>query len=431
MLRSTHPSLLLKQVEGRFRDVAAERGLITSRGAHVATIFDVEGDGDLDIYIGYYGRGTFTRGEERRNIASRDGRNGTPNELWIFEGGRYVEKGAALGVDDPGWTLAAGAFDYDADGDLDLYLANDYGPNRLFRNDLSDTPGGRFVDQSDTSHTADAGSGMSVSVADVDGDGRWDLYVSNIDVHPWPDRVHWSPEAPDTPLWRERVGNRLFIGTSAKPGDGGTAAFEAVYGSWFPSSPVGWSWDADFFDADNDGDEDFYLTNGWITGSAAGNQPNRLFLRQGERFVAAAPSGPEAFEANSRSTAVVDVDRDGDLDLVVASYKERPRLLRNETSPKQRSLQVRLAGYPEPMAVGAVVEVRAKGEPQDAPRESRSQRRQVDCGRGYLSQAHPLLTFGLGSATKADVVVTWPNGRRDAFPGLSAGSIHELRYDTR
>jgi hypothetical protein len=416
--RSRHPSQLWENRGATFVDVAASRGLVTGHGAHVGTWLDYDRDGDLDLYLGYYGSAACNRGEcEGRNLPSLDGRNGTKNQLFRNDGERFTEVGAAAKVDDEGWTLAASAFDYDRDGDLDLYLANDFGANPLFRNEGD----GTFVDVATELGAADRGSGMNVSFTDLDGDGAFDVFVSNIDMFSKTIKVVFPEDASVVNL-DDRVlqafqylsGNKLYRNVERD----GARRFVAVEGEWFPPGDRGWGWAAPFFDVDNDGDEDVYLANGWIPGSPAADQKNQLFLRDGDAFWLADPASPEAFAGNSRAVVAFDADRDGDLDLAVSGYAEPPRLLRNDQATGNGWVEVRLKGTGvNTRGVGAVLVASAGG---------RTMRRQVTCGVGYLGQDDDVLHLGLGRAKCATVEVTWPSGTTQRFGKLAAGQIHEL-----
>jgi hypothetical protein len=417
VLRSLNPSLLLRNDGGKFTDVASEVGLKTHRGAQVAVIFDSDGDGDLDIYIGYYGNHKANMGESgARSLPALDGRNGSPNQLWRRGAdGKYTEVAAAAGVADTGWTLALGAFDYDVDGDLDLYLANDFGANKLYRNEGK----GKFSDATEETRTGDRGSGMNVDFADVNGDSRWDIYVTNIDMFSKRIKVIFPTDETtikiDEPLTRAvqyLSGNKLYVSSAG-------SSFTAEEGARFEPGDRGWGWDAAFFDYENDGDEDIYITNGWIDGSYAGNQKNQMFLNDEGFFYQAPPSSAEAFAGNTRAASAVDVDLDGDLDLVTNQFHQSPRVLENRQRSGNRWLKLWLRGKaPNTGAVGAVVTVKVG---------DKTMRRQVTCGRGYLSQADGSISLGTGDAKTVDATIRWPDGREQKLSGLATNKIHEIK----
>ncbi len=419
VVRSRNPSQLFENTGGKLEEVAAKRGLVTGRGAHVGTWLDYDRDGDLDLYLGYYGSAACNAGAcEGRNLPSLDGRNGTPNQLFRNDGGSFTEVAKDAKADDHGWTLAASTFDYDGDGDLDIYLANDFGANPLLRNEGD----GTFTDVAAQLGAADRGSGMNVSFTDLEGDGDFDVYVSNIDMFSKTIKIVFPSDESVVSL-DDRVlrafqylsGNKLYENRVAKDGSG---SFESVEATHFEPGDRGWGWGAPFFDYDNDGDEDMYLTNGWIPGSPAADQKNQLYLRDGQTFYLADPGSPEAFAGNSRSVVAFDADGDGDIDLAVNNYGDAPRVLRNDQATGKRWVKVRLRGTGvNTRAIGAVLEARAGGQ---------TMRRQVTCGWSYLGQDDEVMNLGLGSATKADVTVQWPDGTTERFPGLAAGKTHTL-----
>lgn len=419
VVRSVKPSLLLKNVGGRFEDVAREVGLKTSRGAHVATAFDYDGDEDLDLYIGYYGSRDCNDGAcQGRNLPSLDGRNGTPNQLFRNDDGQFTEVGAKAGVDDVGWTLAVSSFDYDADGDFDLYLANDFGPNPLLRNDGS----GHFTDVAVELGAADRGSGMNVSFADVDGNGAFDVFVSNIDMFSKNIKIVFPSDASVVELdddilksFQYLSGNKLYFNVE----EGERRRFDAREGVWFEPGDRGWGWAGVFFDYEHDGDEDLYLANGWIPGSPAADQANQLFVRDEQTFYQVdRDEEPAAFRGNSRSVVATDFDLDGDLDLVANNFRQAPRVLRNEQGGGNHWLGVRLRGKaPNLAAVGAVLELKVAG---------RVQRRVVTCGNGYLGQDDEVAIFGLGKHERGTLEVEWPDGTRTKHENLAGDRRHEI-----
>ena len=419
VVRDTPPSYLFENTGSSFSDITQASKIQTRRGAHSAAILDFDGDGDLDIYIGYYGSGKHHLNPVRnvRNVPSMDGRNGSPNQLWQRgSDGSYAEVAKSVGVADVGWTLAVGVFDSDLDGDDDLYLANDFGANQFYENRGK----GKFVETTGTAGVGDRGSGMNVDVTDVNGDGRWDFYVTNIDMFHKSIKVVFPEDSSTVSLDESLVrgfqylsGNKLYVSNLDD------SKYRSEEHNRFEPGDRGWGWDAAFIDVDNDGDDDMYLTNGWVPQSYASDQKNQLFINDGGQFFLTSGRAPESFAGNSRSIGLADFDRDGAVDLLVANFQEPSRLLINR-GKKNKWLRLRLQGTKQnPFAVGARITVKAG----DA-----SVLRQRQIGRGYLGQAEAPITIGLGKSTQADVEVTWPGGATSRHEGLSAGTEHRLTH---
>ncbi|MBL4633892.1 MAG: CRTAC1 family protein, partial [Kofleriaceae bacterium] len=296
----------------------------------------------------------------------------------------------------------------------DLYVANDFGANAMYRN----LGNGRFESVAEKLHTADRGSGMNVAVSDVNGDGKWDLYVTNIDmfsknikvVFPTDDSTIDISESL-TKSFQYLSGNQFYVSTA----EGGFSSEESQR---FEPRNRGWGWDAAFFDVDNDGDKDLYLTNGWVQGSYAGGQKNQLYLNGDGYFYAGPEDQDYAFAGNSRSAALLDFDNDGDLDIVVNNFRQPPRLLENVQHSGNRWLRIALKGKGNnPYAIGAKVEIRFDGK---------TVLRQVAGGRGYLSQDSSTLSIGLGKAKLADLKVFWPDGSTSEHKGLRSDALHRI-----
>ena len=265
-----------------FTDVSAGAGL--GRGfVTVAAAADYDLDGDVDLYLGRYL-------DPRINLPTTlfYTRNGEGNTLLRNDGDlTFSDVTEEAGVREGGLTLGAAWGDYDGDGDPDLYVANDFGRNALLRNEGPGEGGAvRFSDVSAESGALDFGFGMSASWGDPDNDGDLDLYVSN--VH---SGQRWYGQATtlyqyllnslrlgtireDFSTYREiygfagadwsDYGDRMVKGNSLLINDG-TGGFRDVSED-ARTNPFGWYWGSIFFDYDNDGREDVYAANGWISG---------------------------------------------------------------------------------------------------------------------------------------------------------------------
>lgn len=253
-------------------------GRFTRRAIHSASSMirsmacaDFDLDNDLDIYVcGYFSRTSIGEGVGLgRPMPYHDANNGVANYLlsndgdWNFED---VTQAVGLDVNNRRFSFAASWEDYDNDGDADLYVANDFGRNNLYRND-----GGRFVDVAATAGVEDMSAGMSVSWSDFDRDGQVDLYIGNMfssagNRITYQRRFREADEGEDrTSFQRHARGNTMFRNL----GDG---SFEDV--TLDTNVAMGrWSWSSNFLDFNNDGWDDLLVANGMVTSA---DDPNDL-----------------------------------------------------------------------------------------------------------------------------------------------------------
>ena len=387
---------------GTFTDIAAAAGL-TGGGWSVGCGFaDYDRDGDLDLFVSRYVKldlehlPEFGKGKSctYRGVAVQCGPRGLPGEtdlLFQNDGkGRFTEVGDKAGVRDPREYFGMGLawMDQDDDGWLDLYVANDSGPNFLYRNQRDGTfkEIGFPMAVAVSEDGGEQGS-MGVAVGDYDNTGRFSLFVTN---------------------FAEEY-NALYHN------DGDHFTDVSFRSKTAPSSLPYVGWGTAFLDYDNDGWLDLIAANGHVypqldksrSGAAAGYRQRRLLYHNrgdGTFDEVAAQSGSVLMEERaSRGLAVGDMDNDGRLDVVINDLDGGPQVLRNEWPRPGAWLTVKLKGTGKnTAALGAVVKVKAG---------SLTLRRLVQSGTSYLSQDDMRAHFGLGAAKRADLVeVRWPDG---------------------
>lgn len=237
-----------------FNDVSLESGVAKDAIGFSAVAGDVNGDGRLDVYVTSYNRyGQITPDSWFRAT------NGTPNLLFISQAdGTFREEAAKWGVDDKRWSYAAEFADINGDGKIDLYVANDFGEKAMFIN-----KGDRFVDEAAERGVLDPGNGMGVSFGDYNNDGRLDIHASNMSSTAGNrilTRLFPNSSAKDNVLKKLAAGNNLFENI----GDGKFKDVTAEVGGF----SGGWAWGGGFIDFDNDGWEDIYTPNGFISGKS-------------------------------------------------------------------------------------------------------------------------------------------------------------------
>ncbi|MBE7213928.1 CRTAC1 family protein [Shewanella benthica] len=410
-----------------------------------ATTFDVNNDGLLDIYIQYFGN--YLQGDlptlKRRND------NGGENVLFINQGGfKFTQAPNALGANNKGWGQAVTHTDLNMDGWQDLIVGNDFGVNAYYINQK----GQGFIDYAHKIGTDKPSYTMNISLSDLNRDGVADIYVSNI-VTMNKDQKYVLPSEDTTAefnpdkLANMRVveGNDLFLSTKNAQG-GLKYQHSDLVGRGYSST--GWAWDADFFDVDNDGDDDLYVLNGMNdyyvystknpyytdphTGKSmdvdfpdAAKAANVFFLNSGGKLNNVSALSGLDLVANSRSATYLDMDMDGDLDVVINNYHGPAQIFENQAEKlKNNWLKIHLQGSPEDGVnldgIGAQIIIGTDTEGYSW--------RQVSGSQGYMSVHPKTQHMGLGKSTKAKVMVIWPNGQRQYFDNVEANRSYTIRY---
>ena len=368
---------------------------------------DYDNDGKLDLYVcGYVKYVPARPGEQRTsqqygtavpytlNPASFE-----PERNLLFHnvgGGRFVEIGVKAGVSNPeGRSLSAVWHDFDDDGWLDLYVANDISDNAFFHNVR-----GHFEDISHPAWVADYRGAMGLAVGDWNRDGDDDIFIT-----------HWIAQE-----------NALYDSMFHDTGQLRFTDAADTFGLGQIALPVV-GWGTEFLDFDSDGWLDLIAANGstFETEQAPKHLvpqlPFLLWNRHAEYFHDLAPLSPPLAKPHvSRGLAISDYDNDGDLDVVVVNQGEGVQLLRNDTVQGHwAELVVR-----RPAASGNAPATIARGALVVAHVGDVALRRTVDNG-SYLSQSTSVLHFGLGTARQIErLEVRWPGGTTATYGPLAA-----------
>ncbi|HEY1349415.1 MAG TPA: CRTAC1 family protein [Ktedonobacteraceae bacterium] len=413
---------------GTFSDITLSSGTGYRGNGNAAIWFDYNGDGLLDLYIGNYFRPENDLWRLHTTHIMHDdferARNGGPNVLYRNNGdGTFTNVAHELGVDDTGWTLDVGACDLFNTGHMDLYLANDFGQDVLYKNNGN----GTFTNVTARSLPIDTRKGMNVEIADLDGDGYPEIFVSNITKEGYLVEGNY--------LWHN---NRDGTFTDMAPQLG--------------VDLTGWSWGGKFVDLDNDGDLELIVMNGFVSAGSAdywfelgtmattpgviiddarnwppignasisGYERSALFARQGSRYTNIAKDAGLSDLYDGRGVCVADYDNDGLPELFVANQGQPFLLYKNYPQTRNHWLGLRLigAGHSNRDAIGARVTVTASG---------RTWVKWVDPGNGFASQSERRLLFGLGKLTHIDALeIRWPDGKVEQTPGLAIDRYHTL-----
>ena len=398
--------------KGGFTDVTQKAGVGDPRWSTGAAFFDYDNDGNLDLFVANYvdfdvnnlpefGKGKTCQFKGVPVQCGPRGLKGAGDSLYHNNGdGTFTDVSKKAGVADEAGYYGLGviADDFDGDGLIDIFVANDSTPNFLYHNNGD----GTFKEVGFSSGTAvnDNGSeqgSMGVTLGDYDHDGKLDLFITNFD------------DDYNTLYHNDGNGSFTDVSYAAKVG-----AVSLPY--------VGWG--TFFFDYDNDGWVDLFVANGHVypqlptyrqRNFVHHNNHDGTFSEVGEQLGA-----PFVEKRTGRGAAFGDFDNDGDVDIVINNLDGPAQLLRNDGGNSNNSILVKTIGVKSNRdGIGARVKV-VSG--------NLTQIQTVYSGGSYISQNDLRLHFGLQGNLKVDLIeVHWPSGAVDKITNVTANRILTIK----
>jgi hypothetical protein len=396
---------------GKFADVTVKAGVADAGFATSAVWLDYDNDGKLDLFVSHYIDWSIAKDQyctldnKNKTYCTPQTYKGESSTLFHNKGdGTFENVTKRAGLHDPtSKSLGVAMLDYDNDGWMDLFVANDTEPNKLYRNNHN----GTFTDVGVQvgvafSESGRVRAGMGVDAGDYDGSGWQSLVIGN-----------FTNESMS--LYRND-GSGLFVDEEISSGIR-QMSLQALTFACF------------FFDYDLDGRLDIFAANGHVSDDISVVQPTLkyaqpaiLFHNSGNRKFedASAKVGPAMQQAVvGRGAAYLDYDNDGDLDLVITANNGAARLLRNDNGNQNDLLRVKLVGTRANRdGIGAKVTLTTSSGARLF--------RMVKTGSSYASQSELPLTFGLGKPEAGRTVsfeIVWPSGQKDSLSKISANQF--------
>lgn len=430
------PELFLNIDGEKFENISALAGLPAWLNSNAAIWFDYNNDGHVDLLIGGYYKPEINLWELENTLIMPESfeyaNNGGRNYLLENQGNNtFRDVTFAKGMTSTKWTLAIGAIDFDDNGYQDVFIANDYSVDELYMNYGEN--GFKEIGKEARIGYAPK-SGMNVSIADVKNDGKFSIYVSNITEMGilLQGNNMWQPSADEDKIQFSNNAGMLGIELG------------------------GWSYGSQFGDLNNDGYQDLYLANGYISAaknnsywydyskvtggneaiisdalnwppmegrSQSGFQQNKVWIN-GESGIFADVSDyvSNTLPFDSRAVAMVDLWNRGVLDVIVANQKNTVSVFKNHVPGTNNWIDFQLEGtISNRSAIGAKVTLVWDGH---------SQSQVVSGGIGFCAQNQRALHFGIGQADTVDkVIITWPSGMEQVLPALQINKLHLVKEE--
>lgn len=400
---------------GKFTDVTAKMGVggLATDFSTSAAWLDYDKDGKLDLFVANYVEWSLekdlncTLDGANKSYCTPESYKGQSARLYHNTGSKFEDVTANAGVGDPtSKSLGVATFDYDRDGWVDIFVANDTQPNKLYKN----SGNGTFAEVATTAGVAfseegKARAGMGVDFADYDGSGYASLIVGN-----------FSNEM--LGVYHNEGKSGLFIDEAPSTTLGQATLLSLTFGLFF-------------FDYDLDGKPDIFLANGHVADDINKVQPKityamrpKLFHNEGKKKfteMTAKAGKPFTRQVVARGTAYADFDNDGDLDVLMTTNGGPAYLLRNEGGNQARFARFKTVGAGSNRnGIGAKLTIFLP--------DGTKQWQTVHSGSSYCSQSDLALTFGLGRNDKIDrVEIEWPNGKIDKLSGMTANQLYVIK----
>jgi len=418
-----------------FTRVTDEAGLPEWINANTAVWMDYNGDGYLDLFIGgYYDEKINLWDLESTKIMPDSyeyATNGGRNYLFKNNGdGTFKDVTEETGLTSRRWALAAASADLTGSGYPDLVIANDYGVDEFFINEN----GTSFKNAGESAGMGFAPkSGMSVAFTDILNQGVFSMYITNI-----------------SEAGVLIQGNNLWVPSKRNNND--EPKFSNLAGN-FDVELGGWSYGGQFGDLNNDGYQDLYVANGYVSAesdtdywydfskvaggnkaiiedaknwpamngrSLSGFQQNKIWINDGAgRFQEVSSPVGGFLDLDSRSVAFADLNNNGSLDIIIATQNNETKVYRNRTNPEANWISFQLEGSESNRsAIGAIVELHW---------DDKKQVQVVSGGNAFSSQNQRALHYGLGKSEEVEkVVIRWPSGREQVIENPEVSKLHRV-----